>query len=282
MTLDRDQLGRSKSDLAETLRRLRLEAGLTGDRLSARCGISQSKISKIETGRVTPTLVDVELILRALGVSASLLREVSALARIANTEWQGKRASWRRGVEKRQAELLSLETDATELRYFLPAMITGLLATPEYIRASLSHSPGDKTAVTGRKLERQAMLYDESKSFTFLLTEQAVNWALIPPPAMAVQIDHLASLSRLPAVRIGVIPYGTLLTRGPMNTFTMYDDRLVTMESFTGRMVFRDSRDVLHYREIFAMFEDRAMFGDDARVRLRDWAGRYRGTSRDL
>ncbi|MFI9360061.1 helix-turn-helix domain-containing protein [Kitasatospora sp. NPDC053057] len=279
MTLDPDQLDRSKSDLAEMLRRLRLEAGLTGDRLSARCGISQSKISKIETGRIIPGLVDVERILRALGVPAAVLQEVSALARIANTEWQDKRASWRRGIERRQAELVSLEADATELRYFLPAMITGLLATPEYIRASLNHSPGDKASVTIRKLERQAVLYDESKSFTFLLTEQAVNWALIPPSAMAIQIDHLASLSHLPAVRIGVIPYGTPLARGPMNTFTMYDDRLVTMESFTGRMVFRDPRDVMHYHEIFAVFEDRALFGDGARIKLREWAARYRGRS---
>ncbi|MFJ7245683.1 Scr1 family TA system antitoxin-like transcriptional regulator [Kitasatospora sp. NPDC098652] len=282
MILDPDQLGRSKSDLAETLRRLRLEAGLTGDRLSVRCGMSQSKISKIETGRVTPSLVDVELILRALDVPVAVLQEVSALARTANTEWQGKRASWRRGVEKRQAELLSLERDATELRYFLPAMITGLLATPEYIRASLSHSPGDRAVVTSRKLERQMVLHDESKSFTFLLTEQAVNWALVPPLEMAVQIDRLVSLSRLRAVRIGVIPYGTPLARGPMNTFTMYDDRLVTMESFTGRMVFRDSRDLLHYREIFAAFEACALFGDPARVQLCEWAGRYREESRDL
>ncbi|MFG2841870.1 helix-turn-helix domain-containing protein [Kitasatospora sp. NPDC048296] len=282
MTLDPDQLGRSKSDLAETLRRLRLEAGLTGDRLSARCGISQSKISKIETGKITPNLVDVERILRALGAPAALLQEVSSLARIANTEWQDKRASWRRGIEKRQAELMSLEADATELRYFLPAMITGLLATPEYIRASLSHAPGDKTAVIGRKLERQAVLYDESKSFTFLLTEQAVNWALVPPLAMALQIDRLASLTYLPRVRIGVIPHGTRLTRGPMNTFTMYDDRLVTMESFTGRVVFRDPRDVLHYCEIFSMFEGCALFGDDARIKLGEWANRCRGISRDL
>ncbi|MEV7929590.1 MULTISPECIES: helix-turn-helix transcriptional regulator [unclassified Kitasatospora] len=277
MTLDPDQLGRSKSDLAETLRRLRLEAGLTGDRLSVRCGISQSKISKIETGKLTPTLVDVERILRALGAPAALVREVSSLARTANTEWQDKRTSWRRGIEKRQAELASLESDATELRYFLPAMITGLLATPEYIRASLSHSPGDRAIIVGRKLERQVALYDESKSFTFLLTEQAVNWALLPPQAMAVQIDRLASLTHLPSVRIGVIPYGTLITRGPMNTFTVYDDRLATVESFTGRLAFRDHRDIQRYREIFSIFEESALFGDEARGRLSEWSMIYRG-----
>ncbi|WP_370151157.1 helix-turn-helix domain-containing protein [Streptacidiphilus sp. EB129] len=36
------------------LRALRKRAGLTGDRLARRCAMSQSKISKIETGRITP------------------------------------------------------------------------------------------------------------------------------------------------------------------------------------------------------------------------------------
>ncbi|WP_405020582.1 helix-turn-helix domain-containing protein [Kitasatospora sp. NBC_00070] len=276
MTLDPDQLGRSKSDLAEALRRLRLEAGLTGDRLSARCGISQSKISKLETGKATPSLVDVERILRALGAPSAIIQEVSSLARSANTEWQDKPTSWRRGIEKRQAELSSLEASATELKYFLPAMITGLLATPEYVRASLSNSPGDRTAVIARKLERQAALYDESKSFTFLLTEQSVKWAMVPPQAMAVQIDRLASLTYLPTVRIGVIPYGTLLTRGPMNTFTVYDDRLVTAEMLTGRIVFQDPRDILQYREIFSTFEECALFDAEARGRLGEWSMMYR------
>ncbi|MGH1553253.1 Scr1 family TA system antitoxin-like transcriptional regulator [Streptomyces sp. L7] len=82
-----------------------------------------------------------------------------------------------------------------------------------------------------RKLERQVALYDGTKRFTFLLTEQAVRWAVVPPPAMAVQIDRLASLSHLPNIRIGVIPIGTIISRGPMNTFTVYDDRLVTVRN---------------------------------------------------
>jgi transcriptional regulator with XRE-family HTH domain len=272
VTFEPEQLGQSKADLAEKLRELRKRAGLTGDRLARRCNMSQSQISKFETGKKTPKLVDVERILRALGASPENVAEITALARIANTEWQDKRSSWRRGMEKRQTELASLESEATELRYFLPAMITGLLATPEYIRAGLSHTPGDPTKTVARKLERQDVLYDTSKEFTFLLTEQAARWAIVPLPAMAVQIDHLVSLSRLPNLRIGVIPMGTVLPRGPMNTFTVYDRRLVTVESFTGRMVFRDSRDVSDHLAVFSLFEHQACFDDDARGLLQQWA----------
>ncbi|MGW1910658.1 helix-turn-helix domain-containing protein [Streptomyces sp. NPDC002076] len=46
MTLDPQQLGQSKADLAETLRTLRKRAGLSQVRLAKRCNVSQSKISK--------------------------------------------------------------------------------------------------------------------------------------------------------------------------------------------------------------------------------------------
>jgi hypothetical protein len=234
--------------------------------------MSQSKISKIETAEITPSLVDVELILRALDAPEELLTEVVALARLANTEWQPIRSSWRRGLEKRQAELAALEADAKETRYFLPSMITGLLATPEYIRASLEYSPGDISKTVARKLERQAVLYDTGKVFTFLLTEQAVRWAVVPASAMAVQIDRLASVSHLPNVRIGLVPMGTVMSRGPMNTFTVYDDRLATVETFTGRTVFRDSRDISEHLQVFHQYEQVAIFDDAARALLQKWA----------
>lgn len=276
MSIDPEQLGHSKADLAEMLRTLRKRAGLSQFRLAGRCNVSQSKISKIETGEITPSLVDVDLILRALEAPEHLVAEVTALARLANTEWQPIRSSWRRGLEKRQAELAGLEADAKELRYFLPAMITGLLATPEYIRASLAYSPGDVSKTVARKLERQAVLYDTTKRFTFLLTEQAARWAVVPPPTMAVQIDRLASLSYLPNVRIGLIPLGTVINRGPMNTFTVYDDRLATVETFTGRTVFRDSRDIAEHLEVFGRYEQKAYFEDGARTFLQEWANLYR------
>ncbi|GHD99496.1 helix-turn-helix domain-containing protein [Streptomyces alanosinicus] len=276
MTLDPERLGESKADLAETLRTLRKRAGLSQVRLAKRCNVSQSKISKIETAEITPSLIDVELILRALEAPEELVTEIAVLARLANTEWQPIRSSWRRGLEKRQAELATLEAEAKKLRLFLPAMITGLLATPEYIRASLEYSPGDVAKTVARKLERQAVLYDTTKHFTFLLTEQAVRWAAIPPPAMAVQIDRLASLSHLPNIRIGLIPMGTVISRGPMNTFTVYDDRLATVETFTGRTVFRDSRDIAEHLEVFKQYEEQARFGDTARSLLQEWASLYR------
>ncbi|MFK4066203.1 helix-turn-helix domain-containing protein [Streptomyces sp. NPDC029674] len=276
MTFDPGQLGQSKADLAEMLRTMRKRARRTQVWLAQRCNMSQTKLSNIETGRITPGLVDVELILGALEAPPELVSEACLLARLANTEWQGKRASWRRGLEKRQAELAGLEAEATTFRYFLPAMVTGLLATPEYIRASLGHSPVNISKTVARKLQRQAVLYDSTKRFTFLLTEQAAKWPVIPHLAMAVQIDHLISMSHLPHLRIGIIPLGSVMSRGPMNSFTVYDQRLATVETFTGRIVFQDARDIAEHLEVFSLYERHALFGEDARALLGEWAAAYR------
>nr|WP_221442536.1 helix-turn-helix transcriptional regulator [Nocardiopsis algeriensis] len=270
--MEPEKLTAGRARLGEALRRLRQDTGLSGERLARRCAMSQSKISKIETGRLTPTLVDIDRLLTALGATEEQSREVLALSRPANTEWQDKRTLWRRGLETRQDELRALESSATEMRYFLPTMVTGLLATPAHIRASLAHSPRDVSPVMSKKIRRQSVLGDHRRSFAFVLTEQAARWAIVPSEQMTAQIEHLIDVSGLPGVKLGVIPNGTVIPRGPMNTFTVYDDRPATLETFTGRLAFRDPRDVATYRKLFAMYEEHALFGEDARRRLRSWA----------
>lgn len=276
MTFEPEQLGQSSQELASKLRELRKQAGLSGVRLAARCNMSQSKISRFETGRARPSIVDVEQILRAVEAPVELVAQVSNLARMANTEWQDIRSLRRKGLDKKQQELASLESSTTEFRFFLLSMLTGLLSTPEYIRASLAHSPVDTSKTVAKKLERQQVLYDTSKRFVFILTEQAVRWPLVSAPEMAMQIDRLVSLSRLSNVRLGVIPIGGHMATAPMDTFTIYDDTLTTSETTAGVTVFRDPRDIAVYMELFDTLESYALFEEEARAQLREWASRYR------
>ncbi|MEI5035229.1 Scr1 family TA system antitoxin-like transcriptional regulator [Streptomyces sp. S1A(2023)] len=184
------------------LRQLRKQAGLSGARLAARCNMSQSKVSRIEGNRVRPSLVDVDQILKGLGASPAVAAEAMAMARIAQTEWQDRKALHRKGLDKKQLELAGLEAATTDFRFFLLSMITGLLSTPEYIRASIFDAPPTQQArAVGMKLERQAVLLDRSKRFTFILTEQAVRYPLVAPDTMAMQIDHICRTHHAPSGR---------------------------------------------------------------------------------
>ena len=55
--------------------------------------MSQSKVSRIETGRLLPSVIDVEQILTALGIDHITRHELLVLARVANAEYQDVRAS---------------------------------------------------------------------------------------------------------------------------------------------------------------------------------------------
>ncbi|WP_406332874.1 helix-turn-helix domain-containing protein [Streptomyces sp. NBC_00203] len=276
MTFEPEQLGQTSEELASKLRELRKQAGLSGVRLAARCHMSQSKVSRIENGKVRPSLVDVEQILRALDAPARVIDEISALTRMANTEWRNLRELRRKGLGTRQAELKALEASSTHMRYFLLSMVTGLLATPEYVRASVAHSTADTGKAIAGKLERQAILYDTAKRFTFVLTEQAIRWPVVSPLALAEQMDRLSSLSYLPNVRLGLLPVGASTPTTPLNTFTIYDTSLVTIETSAGSLVLRDSRDIDSYLREFANYEESALFEEEARARLSQWAAQCR------
>ncbi|MFJ9028592.1 helix-turn-helix domain-containing protein [Streptomyces sp. NPDC102274] len=283
MKIDPQQAGQDRLDLATALKELRRASGLSGERLAVRCGMSQSKVSRIETGRFLPSVVDVQQILRALGLDDATAADLLSLAQVANAEYEDVRTSVRRGLHHRQRELAALESGARHMRHFLPAMVTGLLQTPDYMRQALSPAVepagGDISRAMGLKLERQGVLHDQSKRFEFLLTESAVRWQLCDASAMAVQIDHLVSVSRLPNVHLSVLPLGRRVTDAPFHTFVTYDDRLVTAELFSGQVVLRDPKDVDYYRELFDFFAEHSADEEDARAILESWADGYRAQS---
>jgi hypothetical protein len=70
--------------------------------------MSQAKISRIETGKVLPTVIDVEQIVRALGVPRPVADELLALARAANVDYASWRAYARLGIWRKQAEIKKL------------------------------------------------------------------------------------------------------------------------------------------------------------------------------
>ncbi|MFB7615092.1 helix-turn-helix domain-containing protein [Kitasatospora sp. NPDC056181] len=280
MTHDPGRAGEQRRDLASALKDLRRASGLSGERLAVRCGMSQSKISRIENGRVLPSVVDVQQILSGLGVDDDLARELLALASVANAEYEDVRSSVRRGLHLRQRELAALEAGATHIRYFLPAMPSGLLQTPEYMRTAMSPpvdpADGDVSQAISLKLGRQVVLYDQGKHFDFLLTESAVRWRLCEPLVMATQLDRLVSLSHLPNVTIGILPLSAQVADAPFHTFTVYGAKLVTIELFTGRLVLRDPKDIDHYRALFDFFRGESVEGDPARSMLGRWADEFR------
>lgn len=261
------------SALADTLRKLRRAAGLSGERLAVRCAMSQAKISRIERGKTIPSVIDVERILKSLEVPPDAASEILSLARRVNVEHTSWRSVAEVGLWRKQAELKALAEPAKVQRLFLPAITSGLLQTPEYAREALtprlrSDPLRDVERAVQARLGRQAVLDDTSRQFYFLMTEHAVMWKYASRDVMARQCAHMEALSRLPNLEIAIIPESAHIPNATLNTFVVYDERLVIAELFSGEMVLLDHKDISHHLEIFDYFYTRALTGDHARALL--------------
>ncbi|XKK44850.1 helix-turn-helix domain-containing protein [Streptomyces sp. ARC14] len=92
----------NRSGLGAALRILRESSGLEAKAVARSAAMSRSKLSKIETGSVAPSITDVDCILSALGVSDEVKAEYMAAAREAATEVTAWRLVRRLGYSSKQ------------------------------------------------------------------------------------------------------------------------------------------------------------------------------------
>ncbi|MGA4540119.1 helix-turn-helix domain-containing protein [Uniformispora flossi] len=266
----------NKTELGAALRALRLASGKEAKAVARAAAMSAPKLSKIETGRVSPSVLDVEQILTAVGVSDEVKAEYANIARAAATETTAWRIIRRAGLHKAQEKTKALEAQMSLLRLFQPALIPGLLQTPEYIRAVLGrHALGDEVLrrTMATRLERQEVLYDSSKDLRFIITEPVLHWRIVSPAKLAAQIDRIISVSRLPHVDIRLTPLDAPQTDIPNHAFVIRDDRIVSVETVHAEVVVTDPRDVALYVAKFEGFAATALAGDamrEALTRIRD------------
>ncbi|MFJ9938970.1 helix-turn-helix domain-containing protein [Streptomyces erythrochromogenes] len=261
----------NRGQLGAALRALRLASGKEAKAVARSAVMSASKLSKIETAKTAPSVGDVERILTVIGVSDEVKAEYLEAVRAAATEATAWRLVRRMGVHRAQQQTRALEAQMALLRLFQPALVPGLLQTPEYIRAILSrHDLGEDvlTKTIGARLERQQALYDSSKELHFVITESVLRWRIVTASRMAEQMDRIASLSRLPHIDIRIVPLSVRQHDIANHAFVIRDDRTVTVETTHAEIAVTDPRDVALYVHKFAGFAAMALSGDEARAML--------------
>lgn len=235
--------------------------------------MSVSKLSRIETGKISPAAADVERVLTAIGVSEEAKAEYLEQARAEATEATAWRLVQRMGLHRAQEQVRALEARMTRLKVFQPALVPGLLQTPEYIHAILSrHGLTDdvRNRTARSRLARQRVLHDVSKDQQFIITENVLRWRIVSAGRMAEQIDRLISLSRLASVDVAVIPFSVQQSDVANHAFVMRDERTVTVETVHAELVVTDPRDVDEYLAKFERFSAVALHGDAMREMLEE------------
>jgi transcriptional regulator with XRE-family HTH domain len=268
--MDPERYLTDRERLATVLRDLRQSAGMTGVEAARRARMSQPKISKLETGRLLPSVKDVQALLALYQAAPATREELLEVADRLHATMESNRAILRRGAARMQARLSELEHEAATMRYFSPIALPGLLQTAEYMRRvfSLELSGAELARTVAARQERQQILYDTARSFTFVITEAALRWGFCPNEVMAGQASHIASLATLANVEVGVISLGSAVGDIPLHGYQIFDDRLVSIELEHAVVTVAEPRDIATYLRLFATMSRAAEFGQAARSRL--------------
>jgi transcriptional regulator with XRE-family HTH domain len=200
-------------EFADRLSQLRERSEMSAKELAAVVGWNASKVSKIETGKQTPSNDDLVTWLGALGTDDELVEKMRDDLR----DLRISQAAWKRqlrvGQQVRQEQDSADELSASLIRAVDVMAVPGILQTPEYARAVLltqadllGLSKSDIDGAVRVRMRRQQILYEPGRRIEILMAEAALGMSVCPPTDMLIQIDRLTSVVGLPGVRFGILP----------------------------------------------------------------------------
>jgi transcriptional regulator with XRE-family HTH domain len=264
----------ARQALGDQLREIRLAAGLTGRALAAGArwhGVS--KVSKIEHGVRPPSSDDVRTWCRVCGTTAERVEELLAEQQAMAGMWVSYQRLNRAGLRRAQESVRPIWERAALVRGYQPKIVPGLLQTTAYTTAVLEDARDrqgvhrdDVAEAVAERADRQQVLRQASHRFMFVIEEQVLRYRFCADGILREQLAHLGEATRLPTVRLGVIPIGAS-RHGvfPREGFVMFDDDLVSVELVSGVLSVTQPREIAMYTREFTDLAGIALHGKAAR-----------------
>ncbi len=200
--------------LAAELRRLREDAGLTGQDVRDSLGWpSGSKLSRIENGQSGVKQPDLAGLLDLYGVSGEHRDQLFALAE--ESQEGGPPAAGARMPEEHQ-QLLDAERDADSLWIWEPYIFPGLFQTDGYTKAlfldwvqlfAMARTEVDRR-IESRRLRQEVLTRQPPPRLSAVIDESVLYRCVGDAAVMREQIDRAIEISLLPGVEIRILPLG--------------------------------------------------------------------------
>ncbi|MBT8227824.1 MAG: helix-turn-helix domain-containing protein [Dactylosporangium sp.] len=252
------------------LRDLRCDAAMTGRQLAAQCGWQPSKVSKIEYGRQRASEADIRDWCITCGFPSEIPDLIVALRSI-DAQVVDWRRSLKAGTKRRQRANVSAYEKTTLFRVWESAVLPGLLQTPAYSRGVLTTVidfygiPDDLDEGVKARIAAQHVLSHGDRRFLIAVDETALYTLVGDAQIMRGQLEWLLEATRMPRVSLGVVPRGVPYTVPRNNAFTIYDNRLVTVATYTAELTLTQRHEVAIYERAFDCLQALALRGSAAR-----------------
>ncbi|MER5261472.1 helix-turn-helix transcriptional regulator [Actinosynnema sp. NPDC002837] len=241
--------------LGATLRNHRKAARKTLEHSAAHLGVSESKISNMESGRYGQPPEEVAKLLAFYGADPGRVERIIALAEADDTgswwaPWSGVIPNWLR-------LFAGLEGMAESAFVYSPLFVHALLQTEDYATAVASSArrvrPVDMDRMVAFRMERQRRLTADANPLKlhFVIEESALLRPIGGKDVLRRQAEHLLEATRLPTVDIQVIEARVGMHPGLTGEFTLFGfeefDETVYVELQEDAVYLNDSAKVRAY-----------------------------------
>ncbi|MBT3077435.1 helix-turn-helix transcriptional regulator [Streptomyces bacillaris] len=246
--------------LGSQLRRLRESRGITREAAGYSIRASESKISRMELGRVSFKARDVEDLLTLYGVADVEERDaLLGLAREANVA--GWWHSYGNALPGWFQTYVGLEGAASLIRIYEVQFVHGLLQTEAYAHAVVSRGmrgapEADIERRVALRLERQKVLVSErAPVFHAVLDEAALRRPYGERDVMRAQLRHLIDMSEQPNITLQVMPFSYGGHAGESGSFTLLRfpesdlSDIVYLEQLTSALYLDKPEEVTQYEK---------------------------------
>ncbi|MEW9513490.1 MULTISPECIES: helix-turn-helix domain-containing protein [Streptomyces] len=266
--------------LGSQLRRLRESRGITREAAGYSIRASESKISRMELGRVSFKARDVEDLLTLYGVADVAERDaLLGLAREANVA--GWWHSYGNALPGWFQTYVGLEGAASLIRIYEVQFVHGLLQTEAYAHAVVSRgmrgaSEADIERRVALRLERQKVLVSErAPVFHAVLDEAALRRPYGEREVMRAQLRHLIDMSEQPNITLQVMPFSYGGHAGESGSFTLLRfpesdlSDIVYLEQLTSALYLDKPEEVAQYEKAMGCLRKDSPGPEESRDLLR-------------
>lgn len=267
-----------KGEMAEVgfeLRRIREAAGISGSAVARDLGWSQSKISRVETGRFGASVSEVAELLAYYGVAEEVRAEI--LGSVARSS--GLEGAWvvsAGGAPRRQAAVEAVESRVKRLRQYQTAWIPGLLQTASYATAICEAAGLSADVVVPARLERQRLLAERrGVRYEAVLDESTLRRSPRATSAdMVDQMTHLLDLLDTGYADLRVLKLGAVVPTFAVGSFVLYEFKsgspVVLCENQTADLYLSADRDIAAYLKVFRGLHKDALDAPGSRKAIED------------
>ncbi|MFI5620669.1 helix-turn-helix domain-containing protein [Streptomyces sp. NPDC051567] len=262
----------AREALGARLRGFRKDAGFpSGRAFAAVTGWQESKVSRIENGKQNAGEDDIRAWCRHTGTDDQVDDLIATIRHIEEL-WLEWRRQLHAGAEPRQRRALPVYARTRVFRIWHPTLVWGTIQTAEYAAETFRQVidfygiPDDTDAAVARRMERQRYLYEGDRVFNVLLAEQALYTNFGGPEVMRGQLDRLLAVMPLHRLSLGFVPKSAPLHIWPGNSFSMFDDKLVLVETYSAEFSVTQPQEIALYARAFDLLKRSAVYGAPART----------------